>query len=357
MTRLQRYIAGQWLSSFGLVVAIVCLAIFMVDLLEQSRTVGTRVYVPFIKLVQLALLKLPMLLGEVLGFAFLIATLLAYAGLGRRKELPVIQTSGLSSLGIILPAAALTLMISLIHLSVINPIGASGAKEFEVQRAALISEPAAQKSPSTQWVDRSGETKLLITATLQADGAPDFSQFSAMEFTSEDGFVRRVSAAEAIWAGGLWMLSDVRVESKDAEPSLFDQITLVSTQDPAEIIGSAHTRKTVSLWSLPGYIELRQTAGLSIDRYLMRLYELLARPIFHVVMTLLGVLACLRLDRLGRTALRTTVACFAGLGLFLVVQFAISLGATGLVPPAIAAFAPPAAGLMIALFLVTASDH
>lgn len=340
-----------------MVIAILCLAIFMVDLLEQSRTVGTRVDVSFFKLVQLALLKLPMLLGEVLGFAFLIATLLAYAGLGRRKELPVIQTSGLSSLGITLPAAALTLVISLTHLGIINPIGASGAKQFELQRAALIDEPAAEKRPSTQWVDRSGETKRLITATPQAVGARRYSRFSAMEFASEDGFVRRVSAAEAIWSDGLWMLLDVRVETKDAEPDLFDQITLVSMQDPAEIIGPAHTRKTVSLWNLPGYIELRQTAGLSIDRYQMRLYELLAGPIFHLVMTLLGVLACLRLDRLGRTALRTTVACFAGLGLFLVIQFAISLGATGLVPPAIAAFAPPAAGLMIALFLVTASDH
>lgn len=91
--RISRYILWQCLQGLGLVLSIFILAIMLVDVVEQLRTVGGDVELSVIQAVQLSLMKLPMLIEQTLPFAILISAMIAYTQLNRRAELSIDRKS------------------------------------------------------------------------------------------------------------------------------------------------------------------------------------------------------------------------------------------------------------------------
>ena len=89
--RLNRYMASQ--TAGGLLLAFLTIAtvIILVDFVEQSRAVGTRVDVSTLDLLGLTLLRAPALLESTLPFVFLFGTLTSLFRLNRSSELIVMR--------------------------------------------------------------------------------------------------------------------------------------------------------------------------------------------------------------------------------------------------------------------------
>lgn len=361
MKRIDRYIAWQWFKWFCGLSLIFALAIAAIDFVEQSRTVGARVDLSPAQLGWLTCLKLPMLLAEALPFIVLVTSLFTYARLGRRKELPVIQTSGYSSFSVLLPSLVMSGLVGAVHLGVLNPAGARTTAAFEQHRAeflALMS--TGEENRSTVWFKEvTGAGTRLVSGTPLPGQPNTFSNITLFELNSggNAGFVRRLMAEQGVWAWGSWQLSGVTEQVADAPPNVIGSLVLNSDFDPSSVLAQTITRKTVGFADLPRFIETRQAAGLPTDKFRMRFAELAASPLLYFAMALIGGLACLRLDRLGQTALRISVSVLAAIALYLSVQLGISLGAAGQIPVSLAAFGPPLAASFIGLLLVTANQH
>ncbi|HOZ27647.1 MAG TPA: LptF/LptG family permease, partial [Hyphomonadaceae bacterium] len=86
--RIQRYIFIQCLISLMMTLGIILLAILLVDVVEQVRTVGSRTQIGIETAFRLTLMKTPGLLLETLPFAMLVGSILTYSQLSRRSEIP-----------------------------------------------------------------------------------------------------------------------------------------------------------------------------------------------------------------------------------------------------------------------------
>lgn len=86
--RIQRYIFMQCLISLMMTLGIILLAILLVDVVEQVRTVGSRTEIGIGTAFQLTLMKTPGLMLETLPFAMLVGSILTYSQLSRRSEIP-----------------------------------------------------------------------------------------------------------------------------------------------------------------------------------------------------------------------------------------------------------------------------
>ena len=93
--RLNRYMLTQTLSGLGLALLTITTVIVLVDFVEQSRAIGTRVDVSTLDLLGLTLLKTPLLLETTLPFIFLFGILTSLFRLNRRSELIVMRASGM----------------------------------------------------------------------------------------------------------------------------------------------------------------------------------------------------------------------------------------------------------------------
>src|SRR5262245_41621401 len=135
--RIQRYVLRENLLALLLTLSIIVLAIVLVDVVEQMRTVGSRTPIPVSTAFSLTMLKTPGLIMETLPFSVLIGSILTFAQLSRRSEIPAIRASGVSAWRFLGPAMALALFLGVLMVAVIDPLATRLNQQFQNERELL----------------------------------------------------------------------------------------------------------------------------------------------------------------------------------------------------------------------------
>ncbi len=364
-SRLSRYILMQCVQGLVLVLGVFLLAILLVDVVEQLRTVGGDVELGAGQALRLSLMKTPMLIEQTLPFALLIAAMIAYSRLNRRSELSIIRASGMSAWRFLAPLVLLALVIGLVSTSVINPFAARMMATFEATRSEILR--AGQPVAATQergdiWLRQGdGTTQIVIHTDRVLENGSVLAGVKLLEEERiyRDGrpsgdyrFVRRIDASRALVRGGFLQLEDL-VENVPGQPPVRrDFLSIPTSLDGGELMKRFASPATIGFWELPGFIDRTSAAGLDASRYTMRWWSLMAAPVLFVAMALIGALVCLRLSRLGGNSQLIAAGASAAIGLFFVTQLSSSLGSAGAAPPAIAAWSPALFALFSALTIL-----
>jgi len=352
-SRIQNYILKECLSGLLLVLGIFSLAIVLVDVVEQMRTVGGDVDLSPAIALRLSLMKLPMLIEQTLPFSILISAMIAYSRLNRRSELSIIRASGLSAWRFLAPVSFMSVCLALLTMMILNPFGAKLVASFEMERAQLLQEGqnAFTVSNTGVWLRQGNDSsQTVIHAKQVEDGGLILIDVKMIQeerlfrnggATTDFGFVRRIDADRAYLRNGFWQLEDV-IENVANQPlQRKASLAIPTSLDAVSLLDEFASPNTIGFWSLPKFIRQTQAAGLDASRYSMRFNALLATPIFFLTMALIGAIVCLRLQRLGGTPRLLATGAAAAISLYFIIQVSASLGATGAAPPIVAAFAPP----------------
>ena len=165
LSRIQRYILKETIASLALVLSVIMLAIVLVDVVEQMRTVGTRTEITLPQAIRLSLMKLPMLVEQTLPFAILASSMMVFTKLNRRSELPVIRATGISAWRFLTPVIFLSALLGIFATTLINPIGSHLSGMFEHERASLLdgdSGPSITVAASGIWLRQGNETGQIV---------------------------------------------------------------------------------------------------------------------------------------------------------------------------------------------------
>ena len=352
-SRIQGYILRECLSGLVLVIGIFLLAILMIDLVEQMRSIGGDVDLTLADAFRLSLMKTPLVLEQTLPFALLAASMMAFTRLNRRSELSIIRASGLSAWRFLMPVMILGVVLGLFASLVLNPIATRLNQSFETERARLlnIGRESATVADTGVWLRQGDDTsQFVIHARRVEDSGRTLLNVKMIEEqrlyqngqpTSDFAFVRRIDAERAVLNDGFWQLENLVENLPNQLPERRETLAIPTSLDAATLLDKFASPNTVGFWGLPRFIFETKAAGLDTSRYLMRWYGLTATPALYVAMALIGALACLRLQRLGGTSRLLSTGVLAAIGLYFFTQFSSSLGATGAAPPVIAAWSPP----------------
>jgi lipopolysaccharide export system permease protein len=170
--------------------------------------------------------------------------------------------------------------------------------------------------------------------------------------------VRRIEATSAALEDGNWVLSGAKswplVVGLNAEGNaeLFETLTLPSNLTLDRIRESISDPGAVSIYDLPAFISQLEQAGFSPRRHKVWLQTELARPFFLVAMVLVASAFTMRHTRFGGTGVAVLASVLLGFGLYFIRSFAQILGENGQIPVILAAWAPPAASILLALGLL-----
>ena len=363
--RLSRYILMQCVQGLGLVLGVFVLAILLVDVVEQLRTVGGDVELSAGEALQLSLMKMPMLIEQTLPFALLIAAMIAYSRLNRRSELSIIRASGMSAWRFLTPLILLALATGVFSTTLLNPLGARMMSTFEATRAEILREGkpvAATQDRGEIWLRQGDMTsQVVIHADQVLDNGAVLAGVKLLEEerifrdgqpTNDYRFVRRIDARRALIRDGFWQLEDLTENVPGEPPIRRDYLSIPTTLDAGELLDRFASPATIGFWDLPAFISKTSAAGLDASRYTMRWWSLAAAPALYVAMALIGALVCLRLSRLGGNSQLIASGALAAIGLFFITQLSSSLGSAGAAPPAVAAWSPALFALFSALTIL-----
>lgn len=371
--RIQRYIFRECVASLVLTLGIILLAIILVDVVEQMRTIGDRTQIGIDVALSLTMMKTPGLILETLPFAMLVGSILTYSQLGRRSEIPAIRASGVSAWRFLGPVMVLALLVGVLMVTVLDPLATRLSQDFEATRARLLGNTA----PSAEgvWLSQ-GDLQAGADAEEAGAALPGSNQQAiihgrrvvgrgqALENVtfwyfrpgpagpSDREFTHRIDAKKAELTPGFWQLTGIVENRLGGEIQRTESLALPTNLSSDTLLSRFASSKTIAFWELPSFIQAGKAAGMDVADYVLKYNTLLATPVFMLAMSLIGAVVCLRLARSGGLSRLIGAGALAGFVLYFTTRLASGMSASGATSPEAAAWCPPLFALFAVLTLL-----
>lgn len=356
---LSLYLGRRFLMWFGLVLACVSGIVVLAESIELLRR-GARNGVSFMRILEMALLKAPGTIEEVLPFTLLIAVMLTYWHLNRSSELLVARASGVSVWQFLLPATVLALLVGAVRVGLVDPLATALTSRFERMADHYLDETGGIITASSDglWLrqyDHAGQAIIHAARLSLADQT--FHDVSILSFTADDTLTGRVDAPAATLGGGYWHLRQAWVVVPNQIPTLAADYRLATHLSLDQVVGSLAPPNTVSFWQLPHYIRLLEATGLSSVSHRLQWHRLLAMPLLFAAMILVGAAFSLRPQRLGGTLPRVGAGVTTGFLLYFLSDLILRLGRNDSIPLVLAGWTPAGVTALIGItFLLYLED-
>lgn len=370
--RIQRYIFRESLAGLMLTLGVIVLAIVMVDVVEQMRTIGARTQIGIDVALRLTLLQTPKLILETLPFATLVGGILTYTRLNKRSEIAAMRAAGVSAWAFLAPSMLIAFLCGVIMVTGLDPLATRMNEEFVSRRMELLGGRGMDTEPKGAiWLGQGGIAggaaapqedalshgqQAIITAQRVVGRAEGLENATFYYFApdpddpDERMFERRVDAKRANLVPGFWQLEDVIENTAAGESRKQDKMALPTGLRAETLLSRFAASDTIAFWDLPYFISQTRIAGLDSGPYALKFHTLLATPALMVAMSLIGAVVCLRLARSGGLSRLIALGATSGFALYFVTRISGGLAASGATSPEAAAWCPP----LIALFAVLA---
>lgn len=353
---LSSYIARQFFAWFCAVFGGMSAITFLIDYIELLRRGASRASVSLATLLEMAALKLPHTTQEIMPFAVLFGTMMAFWRLTRSNELVVARAAGVSVWQFLTPAVLVAMLVGVIAVTVYNPVASlmearyenldnrdlrQSGDEMSISSAGLW---LRQNAPNGDEViihgEKTGSTNLLLR------------RVSLYFFDKSAGFTSRVEAKSAALEDGFWLIEGGSRYRPGGQPQPLPEMRLPTRLTSAKIEESLASPDTMSFWDLPGFITLLEQSGFAAQRHRLHFNVLLARPFLFCAMVLVAATFSLRMQRRGGATMMIVSGVFAGFILYFVSDIVFALGLSDKVPVLLAAWTPTGVSLIFGVSML-----
>lgn len=358
---LSAYIAKQFTGSVIAMLFALSGLVAMFDFIELLRRAATKPDVTFGLLTEVAGLRLPYIAMQILPFAVLLGGILCFWRLTRSSELIIARAAGVSAWEFLAAPTLCAMLLGVIATCAISPVSSVMFARAETLEDTYLSTgggPLALDGGQL-WLRQSdnlltsqGVDIIHAHAVALHGKRLTASQVSVFRLDARDKLLNRIEATEATLGRGAWHLQNARVIRPEQMPEPPVTMNLATDLTVGRVQESFASPDTLSFWALPGFIRLLDRSGFSSIRHRLHYQALLALPLLAATMTLVSAGFSMRPARRGGVAQMIGSGVVAGFALFMVSKMAEEFGQSGALPVALAAWAPTAAGLMLAIALL-----
>ena len=347
-----RYIFER--TAFAVVALFAALAamVMLVDLLD-NLSFAAKVGKDFGFALQATLLRTPAMTQALAPFVFLFGAMWMFTQLNRRSELAVMRSAGLSIWRLIGPAAFLAAISGVALIVAVDPMSSRMMAFAEKMKLESRGQTASlvRVFGDGIWLRQRDASELLIINAAGFDALEGaLLNVTVWRLSPAGAFEERIDAPQAVLAGRTIELREARMKAAGDKFSkrtpTYSVPTRLTLKDFRESVPSA---ESMSIFDLPKFVLLAESAGLSTVQYNIRFHELSATPLKLTAMVLIAAMFSIGPVRSG-SAFRPLVAGVgAGFLLYVLTEISAALGESGVAPAALAAWAPSIVAVIFAL--------
>lgn len=331
------------------------------DFIELLRQSASHPAATFWVLSKIEALRLPYLALQVLPFAVLLGGMFAFWRLTRSSELIVARASGVSAWEFLTAPVIAAFLIGALATGGVTPLSSAMFARAETMQNTYLNAGGGplDLADGQLWLRQADHglvrrgTAILHASDVTLVGKSLRAQaVTVFRLNHADQLLSRIEAVRGVLANGEWTLAHARAMHPDAAPDPPRTIVLPTDLTVTRVQESFAAPDTLSVWELPGFIALLNRSGFSSVGHQLHFEALLALPLFCATMTLVAAGFSMRPARRGGVAKMIGGGAAAGFVLFMISKLAEEFGESGAIPVMLAAWAPAAAGMMLAVALL-----
>jgi lipopolysaccharide export system permease protein len=358
---LSRYIAKQFVTTISAAWLALSGLVAMFDFLELLRRSASKPDATFTLVGEIAGLRVPYIMIQILPFAVLLGALLCFWRLTRTSELVVARAAGVSAWEFLAVPTLCALLLGAGTTTALSPLSSAMLARAEVLETTYIRTgggPLALNGGQL-WLRQSdhalgpkGVAIIHASAVALRDEQLTTGPVSVFRLDDGDHLLSRIEATNAFLGNKHWEFSNARLIRPDQLPEAPTDMTMATDLTVTRVQDSFASPDTLSVWALPDFISLLERSGFSSVRHRLHFHSLLALPLLCAVMALVGAGFSMRPTRRGGVAKMIGGGASVGFALFVISKVAEEFGQSGALPVILAAWAPAASGLMFAVALL-----
>lgn len=332
--------------------------IVTVDFIEQLRKAAGIDDVSLWSLYTIALLRAPSFIERAFPFACLFAAMITLTQLNLKLELVVARSAGVSAWQFLLPISLSAAAVGLLVSTVYNPLSIYAFEQSKHLAAEVLAreKPGPDLAQRGYWIkqiDDSGKSTI-INAEIARNEGQLLDNVKIIRLNASGQIYERMDALKATFTEGAWELENVSVTNSEGVNSVKNLIKLETGLTKNELLGVSLPPESVSFWNLRNIAERVEKSGTNGKPYLVQYYSLMALPVFLLAMVLIAAIVSLRFVRFGQVGRMILGGILTGFVLYTASSLITALGNNGVVPPMVAAWAP---GIVAILFGMSALLH
>jgi lipopolysaccharide export system permease protein len=331
------------------------------DFLDLLRQASDKPQASFGRVLVMEILRVPWLGMQVLPFAVLLGGIFAFWRLTRSSELVVARASGVSAWQFLAMPVVCAALIGAITTTMVSPLSAVMFARAETLYAMYLQVGSGPLSLSggQLWLRQAdpatgvGGVAILHAQDVHLKGKDlTTGHVTVLRLDQHTSLNDRIEAQSGVLRPGGWTLDHVAVLRPDAEPRMLASLRFPTDLTVGRVQESFASPSALSFWALPRFITLLERSGFSPTRHELAFQSLLALPLLCATMALVAAGFSMRPARRGGAAQMLGAGLVCGFALFMLSDVAEQFGKSGALPVILAAWAPAAAGLMLALALL-----
>lgn len=338
-----RYILAQFFVWCASVFLAMLLIVFLLDYIELIRRGGSRSEATLLVLLEMAALKQPHMAQQIMPFAILFGTMMAFWRMTRMNELVVARAAGVSVWQFLTPPLLGAVFVGIVTVTIFNPIASILQSRYEALESRILRGSGDQLSLSRSglWLrqsEKDGNNSVVHAERLLAKH-PELEDVMILSF-DDIQLVGRIDAKRAVLRSGSWEVSNGIRWSPGKPPEPFERVVVPTNLTPTKIQESFASPETMSFWELPGFIQLLESSGFGAQRHRLYFNRLLSLPFLFSAMVLIAATFSLRMQRRGGTTLMIAGGIISGFLLYLLSNIIFALGLAATIPVSLAAWTP-----------------
>lgn len=307
------------------------------------------------------LFRLPSMAETLLPFAVLFGSMLCFFNWSRSREFVAARSFGQTVWQALAPAFIGVALTGFVYLTCLNPISATTQRHYNLWIEDIFGPGETNQmtiAASGLWLRDQSNGKDMIIHGQNLDLERSVINRPVLYNLAEDGRLEwRMTASELQLASGEWIISDAEKIANDGRVETLGLIRIATDLDERALQRASSRPETVSIFSLPGFINMLQKTGLPANAHQVRFHQLLASPFLLLGMVMLAAgFSVVHFSRQQRMRL-ILLGLGAGFTVYFLSDLVYLLGGSARLPYLIAGWTPALAVCSLGGFLITRVDE
>lgn len=294
ISTINRYVSRNFLFWFGLIFLTVSLIISLFEIIDLTKRTMQH-DVPFAILFQIAFLRLPKILDDLLPSITFFAALGCFLRLAQSQNFVVMFSFGVSRLQFLSGISLVVIALGTLNIVVLDPI-----RSVLFSRFVILEEKILQRKPYSVSFTDTGlwlrenfpDSQNIVHARSFNVSQKQFKNLMIFQFSKNGEFLRRVDAEVAELENETWHMHNVNSISNHQQEN-FDYHVEPTTITMEQIQQSTAPPETISFFQMPAFIEMLESAGLNARSYAMLWHQQIAKIGMMVSFVFLAACFCL----------------------------------------------------------------
>ncbi len=343
MKVLHRYLLREFLSIFGLSMAMFSSIYLLVEFFErvddfiehQAKVVDATSYFVY---------KLPLIFTQVAPFAILLATILTLSLKARTHELTAMRSAGVGVGRLAAPFIGSAVVLSLLLFAAYEVIvpAANVLVERTMREKISGKTPRGVFRSNDLWYRDQGSTIWHVRYFHKPTGS--LHGVTLYTFDDRHQLRQRLDAERAVFGNGRWLFTKVFLHEFSSKGGYrvdhAPELVRTLPERPGDFLQLRKAPESMTLREIYTFVQRAREHGLDDTHYSVAMQNKFAQPWAPILMVLIGLPFSQRTSRRGSASLGIAVSLLLTLAYFVLLSVSLSAGYSGLLPPFLAAWVP-----------------